>query len=54
MTQKMNDTKSKLDAEKQEFNDMQAHYEEKLNYLLKTKEYVENEVEDLKEKHEKK
>jgi hypothetical protein len=44
MTQKLNDTKSQLDAEKQEFDEMQAHYEDKLNYLLKTKEYVEHEV----------
>ena len=53
LSQKLNDTRSKLDAEKQEYEDMQAHYEDKVNYLVKTKEYVESEVEDWKEKYEK-
>lgn len=37
MTQKLNDNKSKLDAQKQDFQDIQAHYEDKLNYMLKAK-----------------
>lgn len=53
LTQKLNDTRSKLDGEKQEFEEMQAHYEDKVNYLIKTKEYVESEVEDWKERHDK-
>lgn len=32
---------------------MQRHYEDKVNYLVKTKDYVEQEVEDWKDKYEK-
>ncbi len=46
--QKINDLKSKLETEKRDAEDMKAYYEEQLAYLAKSKEYSDNEIEELK------
>ena len=46
--QKINDLFSKLETEKRDTEDMKAFYEEQLAYLSKSKEYSDNETEELK------
>jgi septal ring factor EnvC (AmiA/AmiB activator) len=46
--QKINDLKSKLETEKNDAEELKAFYEEQLAYVTKSKEYSDNEIEELK------
>ena len=48
LKQRINDLQSKLETEKRDYEEMQIHYEEQLSYLVKSKEYQDNELEDIK------